>query len=263
MSEIVFIHSLPSTSDAAGVLFDVCSLPPESSVRLKIFARNSRGKSDYVWLRAQTLRAADPLIEDQGFLGANHLPDHQRLYSLFRRPLLLFFLTASAAVILTVMSLAVLLYRQLRSRSSLTASSVSCHFNSGSQIASRTSSECLNDSREALKRSSGSCDGNKSSSWNEEFCDQQLLSSRDQPANPYPGRNGVANGPPDIIPCFPFAAPLDEEATTSFPLDDKKSSGERGTRNFAAIRSFFPQLTSALLTLHPVNLTSSCARVVR
>lgn len=208
--------------------FTVSGLPAETSVRLKIFARNSKGKSDYVWLRGQTLRAPDRVIVSRDFLGMNDLPDHQRLYSLFRRPLLLFFVAASVVVTTTVLCLAVIVCRQFRTRSTRTVSS--CHFNSGSHMESRSSSDRLNDCEEVLKRSSGSCDGNKST-LNEDFCDQQLLSGRDQFADPYPGsqQQYVSNGPPDIIPSFPFASSSPDEATTSFALDDKNFTATFGT----------------------------------
>ena len=216
-----------AAADSAGMRFTVSGLPAETSVRLKIFARNSKGKSDYVWLRAQTLRAPDRVIENRDFLGMNDLPDHQRLYSLFRRPLLLFFVAASAVVTCTVVSLAVIVCRQIRSRSA--ALLTACHFNSGSHMESRSSSERLNDCEEVLKRSSGSCDGNKST-LSEDLCDQQLLSVRDQfPPNPYPGSQYVSNGPPDIIPSFPFASSSPDEATTSFALDDKNFTATFGT----------------------------------
>lgn len=213
-------------SDAAGMRFTVSPLPAETSIRLKIFARNSKGRSDYVWLRGQTLRAPDRDIENRDTHRMNQLPDHQPLDSLFRRPLLLFFVIASSAVLLTVASMSLLLCRQFRGRSVLTVSSMSC--NSGSRMESHTSSEGLNDSQEALKRSSSSsCDGNKRS-LNEEFCDQQLVSrgGSDQFSNPYAGSEFVSSGPPDIIPSsFPFTCWQpdggQERATTSFALDDK------------------------------------------
>lgn len=200
-------------------------------MRLKIFARNSKGKSDYVWLRAQTVRAVDRVIVNRDFLGMNDVSDHERLYSLFRRPLLLFFVSASVVVTSTVVSLAVIVCRQFRSRPTGLLTAASCHFNSGSNMESRSSSERLNDSQEVLKRSSGSCDGNKSS-LKEMLCDQQLLSEACHSPNPYPGsQQYVSNGPPDIIPSFPFASSSspDDEATTSFALDDKNFTATFGT----------------------------------
>lgn len=181
-----------------------------------MFARNTRGRSDYVWLRAQTLRPADPQTRDFDERRVAH--QQQGLDSLLRRPLLLFFLMASIAVVLTVASMAVMVCRQVRRPSVLTAVS-SCN----SRMESHTSSEGLNDSQEALKRSSSSCDGNERT-MNEQFCDQQLVSGGDQFANPYPGVDLVSNGPPDIIPhSFPFPASYssDVAASTSFPLNDK------------------------------------------
>jgi hypothetical protein len=211
----------------------VSGLPAETSVRLKIFARNSKGKSDYVWLRGQTLRAPDRVIVNRDFLGMNHLPHHQRLYSLFRRPLLIFFLIASAVVVVTVLVLAVIVWRQFRTRhsASVLLTTSSCHFNSGSQTES--SSDRGNESDGVLKAGESG-----SSLQKDDMCDGQLLSQGDQfSGNPYPSsQHYVSNGPPDIIPSsFPFASSSSfsspEEATTSFALlaDDKNFTSTFGT----------------------------------
>ena len=219
-------NSLPS--DSRSLHFFATNLPAETNVRLKVFAKNSKGRSDYVWLRAQTLPAPDHLVENQDFLGTTtDLPDYSRFYAIFRSPLSLTFLALTTVITMTVMTLAIIVLVKSRRRGSLASSS--CHFDNATapgDLLSRDSGDHLRDS--ADKRAGGSFVHpdvhleEKKCTCDDEFCDDQLLSTGQQFTNPYQGRDYGWEGPPDIILYFPYNSddPTSADPTSSYALNE-------------------------------------------
>ena len=127
--------------DANTLRFSIQNLPSETTLRLKMFAQNSRGKSDSFWLRSQTLvqRPIERVIESQDIFTFNDISDASsssskgrlRLTSMTRRPLLWVFLLGSLLIGLTVLALGIVILikfqRRRRLSSSLTTSGGSCH----------------------------------------------------------------------------------------------------------------------------------------
>ena len=174
-------------------------------MRVKVFARNSKGRSDSVWLRSHTLRAPGDHLshrESQDFLGSSHLlPDYySRFYSFFTSPLALVVSCLATLVTLTVMTLAIIALVSRR-RVPLTASS-SSHFND-----SGPSDSC--DQLPVVQAKEGDDSSlpdahvdAKKCTCDDEFCDEGV--SRQTFTDPYHGRDYGWEGPPDIILYFPY-----------------------------------------------------------
>lgn len=240
-------------SDSRNLKFFATNLPPETNVRVKVFAKNSKGRSDYVWLRAQTLRAPDHLVENQDFLGTTDLPDYSRFYAIFRSPLSLTFLALTTVITMTVMTLAIIVLVKARRRGSLASSS--CHFDNAApgDMLSRSSCDQLRDETEDKLAPGGSFVHpdlhleDKKCTCDNEFCDEQLLSTGQQFTNPYQGREyGMGwEGPPDIILYFPYnsADPTSADPTSCYALNeglavDKNYGSQFGMYCWHAVPSF-------------------------
>lgn len=240
-------------------------------MRLKIYAKNSKGRSEYVWLRAQTTRTEVHLVQNQDFLGSSSdFGDYSHLYSMFRSSLSLTFLAIITVVTMTVITLAIIVLASRR-RTSLTTSS-SCHFDESgpSGPASRDSCDQLHQTTDdVLKRAAGSFLRpdvhleEKKCTCDDEFCDEQLLSSRQQFTNPYQGRDYGWEGPPDIILYFPYntatATDATSDPTSSYALsegsllDKNYSSGPFGMlRTVICVLCFFLFRASNRLPLPPL-----------
>lgn len=203
-------------------------------MRLKIYAKNSKGRSEYVWLRAQTTRPEVHLVQNQDFLGSSSdFGDYSRFYSMFRSSLSLTFLAIITVITMTVITLAIIVLASRRRAMSLTTSS-SCHFDESgpSGPASRDSCDQLHQTTDdVLKRAAGSFLRpdvhleEKKCTCDDEFCDEQLLSSGQQFTNPYQGRDYGWEGPPDIILYFPYntataATDATSDPTSSYALSE-------------------------------------------
>lgn len=247
-------------SDSRSLHFFATNLPPETNVRLKVFAKNSKGRSDHVWLRGQTLRAPDHLVENQDFLGTtSDLPDYSRFYAIFRSPLSLTFLALTTVITMTVMTLAIIVLVKARRRGSLASSS--CHFDNAApgDLLSRDSCDQLRDGAED-KRAGGSFVHpdlhleDKKCTCDDEFCDEQLLSAGQQFTNPYQGRDyGMGwEGPPDIILYFPYNSPdpTSADPTSSYALNEglavDKNYGSPFGMYFPGMRFFSSGLMDCL-----------------
>lgn len=174
-----------------------------------------------MWLRAQTLRAEVHLVENQDFLGsASDFADYSRFYSLFRSSFSLTFLAIITVITMTVITLAIIV---LANRRRSLSSSSSCHMDDSGPSESRDSCHQLRQTTDdVLKRPAGPFLRpdvhleEKKCTCDDEFCDEQLLSSGQEFTNPYQGRDYGWEGPPDIILYFPYNATLaDTSAPTS------------------------------------------------
>lgn len=209
-----------------------------------MFAKNAKGRSDSIWLRAQTLRAPDHLVENQDFLGTTDLIDYSRFYTLFRSPLSLAFAALTLVTTLTVISLAIVVSLKSRRRSSLASSS--CQFRAGTvDLTSSLEPE------EDAKRASGSFmspdapmppDQEKKCTCDDEYCDEGLPPQQQQFTNPYQGRDYGWEGPPDIILYFPYstAAPASADPTSSYALNEGLALEKNFASPFGMLCGSFP-----------------------
>lgn len=210
--------------------FLISNLPSETTLRLRLFAQNSKGKSDSSWIRAQTLRPPERLIESsQDILSLNDnsdIPNSNGISasSLLHQPHLIslvvgFFVITSSAILFGILLL--VKFRKSRSASCSLMGSNSCHLTSSNLRDSPD--QMSSDSSENLKRG-GPPGGNGGGPGNggghptfyptdnkcccDEFCDDPNVVGRSHShhqseyEHTYHGRGYSTNCPPDMIPSY-------------------------------------------------------------
>jgi hypothetical protein len=169
----------------------VPNLTPATNFKLKLFASNSKGKSDQIVLKAQTLRPAERLV-DANSSGSS---DGSNANLLFRgKPMVMALLIGAGVVTLIVIALGVIAVVRVRRSAS--------HSNSmPSQVTQQqapTAATLFEEEEECC------CD--------DDCCDEMLLTTtgtisqqQQQQLQQQLHQNSNTNkGPPDIIPSFGY-----------------------------------------------------------
>lgn len=211
--------------DSNSFQFFVSGLPAATTLRLKIFAQNSKGRSDYSWLRAATLRPAERLIDSQstsnGANGGGSI--YEESSNLLKgKPMLLMLVAAALLLVLIVIVVGIIAFvkmnRTSHGSSSTFSESNSSHLHSGSHLQSQE-----NDHLPSGDHQHYSSNGPRDTFYKDELndnccceddcCDQMLLTqgSKDNRNNQYQQQHpssdpyqSSSKGPPDIIPSFGY-----------------------------------------------------------
>ena len=220
--------------DSNSFQFFVPGLPAATTLRLKIFAQNSKGRSDYSWLKAATLRPAERLIDSQstssGSSGSSGSSIFEESSNMLKgKPVLVLLSAAAVLLILIVIVVGIIAFVKMNrthggSSSSTFSESNSSHLHSsgGSHLQSngQENDHLPSGDHHNNHFGSGSSNGPQSTFYKDELndtnycceddcCDQMLLTgtgSNDlrsyQPSSDYHQPSSSTKGPPDIIPSF-------------------------------------------------------------
>ncbi|RWS13262.1 uncharacterized protein B4U79_07967 [Dinothrombium tinctorium] len=186
VSTTLVLPYLPSSSDTSNnnMQFLVTNLQAATHFKIRIYSQNARGKSDETWLKAQTLRPAERLI-DNNTSGNNASGLNTVNVALLRgKPMLIALLIGVAVVTVIVLALGIIAVLRVR-RSNNSACDTPPVQPQPQQSGAAT---MFNEEDEDC-----CCD--------EDCCDEMLLTSSamQQQCN-------NSKGPPDIIPSFGYSS---------------------------------------------------------
>ncbi|CAG2160223.1 unnamed protein product [Oppiella nova] len=196
----------------------VPNLTPATNFKLKLFAANSKGRSDQIWLKAQTLRPAERLVD----ANSNASNDGSNSGLILRgKPMVMALLIGAGVVTLIVIALGVIAVVRVR--------------RSGGAGGGGPPVMCQHDTRQqqtttaaTLFEEEDDCDG----CCGDDCCDEMLLTSTttaaqqqsQQPIGQQLHSNtNTTKGPPDIIPSFGYlSGGLDNKnfITYAYQTDD-------------------------------------------
>lgn len=202
------------------------NLKAASVYKLKLYSINMRGKSKEIWLKAQTLRPAERLV-DNDLNGSNKnlsLLNDTKAFLLRGKSMVIIMLISASIVITLVTGLAIVtVCRVRRSRGSAGSSTSTLHGSSNHPDAFEPQAQ---QQQQQQKRDPTQSNAHGSSTmFNEDdecccdeddCCDEMLLTS----ANVQQSCINSSKGPPDIIPSFGYSAAtgLDNKQFLSFGL---------------------------------------------
>ncbi|XP_054169147.1 hemicentin-1-like [Oppia nitens] len=192
----------PPTTTTTTTTFQlfVPNLTPATSFQLKLFAINSKGKSDQIWLRAQTLRPAERLVDADSNTNNNNNELLNTGQTFKTKPMLMALLIGAAVVTVIVISLGIIaVVRVRRSSSANVITNESTQPNS--RLQDRTTVNTIFEE-----------DDDCQPCYGDDCCDQMLLTSTTtsnqqhlQQSEPQMFSNcNTTKGPPDIIPSFGY-----------------------------------------------------------
>lgn len=257
-------------TDTNSFQFFVPGLPAATTLRLKIFAQNSKGRSDYSWLRAATLRPAERLIDSQSTSSNGGSVFEESSNVLKGKPMLLMLVAAAFLLVLIVIVVGIIAFVKMNRTTHGSSSIFSSHLNSGSHLQSSQENDHLpSGDHHHYGPSNGPRDTfykdelNDNCCCEDDCCDQMLLTqgSKDlrNPYQPSSDYQSSSKGPPDIIPSFGYVLDPTTGAATicgALGMDDKI-----GSEHFITYGNYFRYLnhqifTILLLFLHFISLQS-------
>lgn len=106
-------------TEASSFQFFATNLPAATTFRAKLFAQNSKGRSDAVMLNVQTLRPAERLVDSHTTNGQNNLQARSQIFTV--QPTLIIFVAGAAIAVLVSIVIIVAIVRSRRRIVSTTA----------------------------------------------------------------------------------------------------------------------------------------------
>lgn len=216
---------IPDVSlDASSFQFFASNLPSATNFKAKLYAKNSKGRSNHVWLNAQTLRPAERLVDSQSNNGVNGF---QAAGPVLRgKPAMIALLIGAGVVTLIVIALIVIAVARVRRRSS----EMSVTHN-GSNLPSHTNARPPPSSDEQSPGTGGATlfgdEDEEPCCCEDDCCDEMLLTTNhtEHSLRQYVGgdyqQNGNGKGP-DIIPAFGYCSSSSGIGSSGGGLDNKQ-----------------------------------------
>lgn len=205
--------SVPSSASANSFQMFVPNLTPNTNFKLKLFAANSKGKSDQIWLSAHTLRPAERLVDSNTNGSHDGTPPFLR-----GKPMILALLAGAAVVTLIVMALGIIAVVRVRASTN------------NSPPVPPDNRQSPNPAAATLfEEEEDQCD----QCCDDDCCDEMLLTSTAPPGQQTGGpqqvgqqlcQNANSKGPPDIIPSFGYlSGGLDNKNFISYAYQTEDS----------------------------------------
>lgn len=172
-------------------------MSPATNFKLKIYASNSKGKSDSTWLKAQTLRPAERLIDN----NSNSKDGHAGVILLRGKPMVMALLIGAAVVTLIVIALGVIAVLRVRRSGS-----------NGNNLPQQDAPDQQQPASTLFEEDEECC-------CDDDCCDEMLLTSTasNVAQQQQLQQNSNSNkGPPDIIPSFGYCGGLDNKNFISY-----------------------------------------------
>lgn len=174
----------------------VPNLTPNTNFKLKLFAANSKGRSDQIWLSAQTLRPAERLVDS----NKSSNTDSNTSLLLRGKPMVIALLIGAGVVTLIVMALGIIAVVRVRTSSGVCRQTIQQDSRQHPSGTPAVNFECEEECDQC-------CD--------DDCCDEMLLTTttttvpqqtqQTQQMTQQFDENSVLNkGPPDIIPSFGY-----------------------------------------------------------
>ncbi|CAG2105035.1 unnamed protein product, partial [Medioppia subpectinata] len=175
----------------------VPNLTPATNFKLKLFATNSKGKSEQIWLKAQTLRPAERLVDSNSNASNDGSAGN---YILRGKPMVMALLIGAGVVTLIVIALGVIAVVRVRRTEPNVQTAHTSQHDSRQQHTTHTSATLFEEDEDCE-----ACCG-------DDCCDEMLLTSTTATTQPSQQQiqqqlhqnSNPSKGPPDIIPSFGF-----------------------------------------------------------